>query len=638
MGAILRNFYKDQLTEVAKKQKKRDFVEKTYSNHLAWTFLAKFPNERPKAVRTYNSLFAVAEDYTYFTPNTFYRNDARNQQTLRWINALSVDIDTSGYENVDTLAVLDAIQVIGLDEPSMIVRTPSGGCHIHWVFDRPRGYSKRLVEHYARIARVLCEELNEQGLGADFAATTPERFFRLPNSENIIYQSASRPSFDQFCDWYSIEVERRQMDAKSGVICPGQNLMQAPAIKKLLQGVEKGKRDQTCYTLALAMKASGIGAKQAESRLQEWNKLNHPPMTQLEVKRKVKSAYKKDGKQGPSAFHIRQLSGMPFVYTVWEEAKNRSDRVYSHLCEWEEDLLAHIRMRGGTISGSQRDIAATVLSSADKKAMPFSTFKKVVNSLVEAGKLHKATTRGRSGCTTLTLLADTKTAENETEELSETNSESDSLNEPNSNTLIDTVAGGRSLDLDPGEVSSTAFDSPTLSTPSDLAPIPGNVPAYFVSALWNRDIRDGRVIFSLWGRVQLAFKEFGIGYRDLCVSKSLIFVVRRAVGKAIEVKGREMRFNNACSDEFLKYFYGTLKGMYSTYREQELSRFIEWIEEIHEDTLALEYGRILALQQRNDVPDREFLEWTLDEIEREISARSRRARIVNLIAPTWLDG
>ncbi|WP_394557406.1 hypothetical protein [Priestia aryabhattai] len=45
------------------------------------------------------SLFNVSKDYTYFTPNTFYRNDLRRLSTLRWINAMSIDIDAKNGDN-----------------------------------------------------------------------------------------------------------------------------------------------------------------------------------------------------------------------------------------------------------------------------------------------------------------------------------------------------------------------------------------------------------------------------------------------------------------------------------------------------------------------------------------------------------
>ena len=68
---------------------------------------------------------------------------------------------------------------------------------------------------------------------------------------------------------------------------------------------------------------------------------------------------------------------MLFSYVIWEEAKPREERIYSHIQEWEGDVLAFIRAQGGRVSGSQRDLAEKITSSvnADKK-IPYATFKK----------------------------------------------------------------------------------------------------------------------------------------------------------------------------------------------------------------------------------------------------------------------
>ena len=98
-------------------------------------FVSKdFTKETTKAVRTYGSLFNVSKDYTYFTPNTFYRNDLRRLSTLRWINAMSVDIDAKNGEN-EGMTLPDVKELIteaGLPMPSLIVQTPSKGFHVHW--------------------------------------------------------------------------------------------------------------------------------------------------------------------------------------------------------------------------------------------------------------------------------------------------------------------------------------------------------------------------------------------------------------------------------------------------------------------------------------------------------------------------
>ncbi|MED3822099.1 hypothetical protein P4596_29670, partial [Priestia aryabhattai] len=73
LAGIAVNIYRDQLTNKKKKQSEKQ--QTGYNNRLGWVFVSKdFTKETTKAVRTYGSLFNVSKDYTYFTPNTFYRN------------------------------------------------------------------------------------------------------------------------------------------------------------------------------------------------------------------------------------------------------------------------------------------------------------------------------------------------------------------------------------------------------------------------------------------------------------------------------------------------------------------------------------------------------------------------------------
>ena len=50
--------------------------------------------------------------------------------------------------------------------------------------------------------------------------------------------------------------------------------------------------------------AAGYDAKQTEKRLHDWNKKNDPPLTKIEIKRKVKSAFKPSAPAGPAAKYI----------------------------------------------------------------------------------------------------------------------------------------------------------------------------------------------------------------------------------------------------------------------------------------------------------------------------------------------
>lgn len=393
----LRQLYRDQLTEAPKRASQKE--QSGPSNHLGWVFVCN-DFAQPKAVRTYSSLFQAQASTTYFTPNTFYRNDQRHAGTLRWLNALVIDIDVKTTKNAGMIYpdVMEMVTTAGLPIPSLIVQTPSGGFHVYWYLAEPRRAFPKVVEHYKRIQQAIAEELS-----GDLQAVGAERWFRLPTPQNTVHRSAERVSFDALCDWYSERNEELLHQRK--VMVRKQDMMQHPAIQSLLQGVEQGRRDNTCYTLALAFKATGYSEEDTQIYLYAWNERNTPAMRQLDVKRKVKSAFKKDAPLGPSAYWIETLSGMEFKYQLWEGAKSREERTYSHLEEWKEDVLSILRENGGILCGAQRDIAKMICSSVDNsKILSYATFKRVIEFLIEERLIEKIVEgKGRAAQTTIKL-------------------------------------------------------------------------------------------------------------------------------------------------------------------------------------------------------------------------------------------
>ena len=638
LAGIAVNIYRDQLTN--KKKKKSEKQQTGYNNRLGWVFVSKdFTKETTKAIRTYGSLFNVSKDYTYFTPNTFYRNDLRRLSTLRWINAMSIDIDAKNGEN-EGMTLPDVQELIteaGLPMPSLIVQTPSKGFHVHWFLDQSKRASDKLNAHYSRIQTCIAEMLK-----GDANAIGPERLFRLPTDENTVFHSQERVSFDDLCGWFQLIQEQDQQDVhtyKKG-FCKGyESLLNHPAVLKILEGVNKGHRDMACYTLALAYKAAGYDEKTAEQYLHNWNQKNTPQMRQIEVKRKVKSAY--NGRfHAPSAKKIRELSGMLFSYVIWEEAKPREERTYSHIKEWEGDVLAYIRAQGGQVSGAQRDLAEQITSSVDaEKKIPYATFKKVVARLEEQEILSKKVSgKGRGASTELRIIDEVKARRTQSEASKKEQDTGSKNNGLNSNTIKDTVVGGTALPLSAG--SSLALPQepltpvilPTSSTLSKPAPIPGNVPSAFVSALYNRSFVDGRFIFRAWGKIQLAFKEFGITYHSIAATGDYVCLAVDAVGLTVEKQGSMIAGDFQGDERFLKYLYGTMKGLFANYRSGQLTQFVKEIEGLGDITLS-HVGMKLEDELKADrVVDRELVETKLAEIEREQSARQRRKHYHNYSA------
>lgn len=64
-----------------------------------------------------------------------------------------------------------------------------------------------------------------------------------------------------------------------------------PCIHLLLQGVEEGFRNQSCFTLTVYLAKQGLNLDQIRSRLLEWNENNRPPLDSNEIENTVKSAF-----------------------------------------------------------------------------------------------------------------------------------------------------------------------------------------------------------------------------------------------------------------------------------------------------------------------------------------------------------
>ncbi|KYG35601.1 primase C-terminal domain-containing protein [Bacillus gaemokensis] len=459
---VYRQIFQNQFTEVAKRQ--GDKQVSGYDNEHGWTYLSD-DCKKFKAIRTYKTLFAMKEDTTYYTPNTFYRNDRRDESSLRWLNALVIDIDVKNNPNNEGLTVpdiLDRVEGAGLPTPGLIVNTPSGGFHVYFYFSVAKRAFAKTIEFYKRIQREVAMQI-----GGDLAAIGAERYFRIPTAENIAYESNNRVLFHDLIDWLIIQQEDRSFSKT--VVIGQQNLLVHPAILRLLEGVEEGKRDNTCYTLALAFKASDYSEEAAETRLQEWNANLEQPLSIGEVKRKVRSAFQ-GSKQGPSAYHICLLSGMPFSYRPFIGKKDREDRQYSHVEEWEADILAYLEQQKGKISGSQRKLA-------EDMGVPFSSFKVVISRLQDSNRINLMVEgKGRGAKTTLELVAQEQPMELIQEE---NNRNIDSApvemdapvlslkkNEPNPYTLKDPVVGG-SLLMSSISISPATYNTTLLGTLSD---------------------------------------------------------------------------------------------------------------------------------------------------------------------------
>ncbi|MFS0728372.1 primase C-terminal domain-containing protein [Paenibacillus sp. 1P07SE] len=397
LPAVYSDLYRDQLTLRPSRVKQSGAGR---SPNLGWVFVSN-DFRTNESCRTYSTLAAYTESYTYYTPNTFYRSDWREEGALRWINAVVLDVDVKNGENPGLCLpdLLDRINEAGLPCPSFVVQTPSGGFHVYFVLEQPRKAYRNVIAQYKKIQLAMAE-----AIGADRAAIGAERFFRMPTPQNIRFDSGRKTSFQVLNDWYSLEYAGYSEKRAQGRLGARQGLLEHPAVRKLLEGAEIGKRDNTCYTLALAFKREGFEQDETETKLLEWSARLDDPLTDREVIKKVKSAFKAGAPAGPTTEWIQYLAGEAFTYRpAWEGAKPREERKTSHYYEWANDILdtlcSHV---DGVVSGSQRELCATW-------GMSLSTFQEVLKFLLNLEKITvEVIGKGRGAKTIIRLVKDSK--------------------------------------------------------------------------------------------------------------------------------------------------------------------------------------------------------------------------------------
>lgn len=383
---------------------------KRFDTDRQWIFLGG--KYQMKSVATLATLFAVLSDpkvgTTYYTPNGYYRRDQRLTEALRWLNAYVFDIDEPGISVQD---VLDRTDQAGLPRPTAIIRTPSGGVHVTYIFTAPVRATQKAIRLYTVIMSHMADDL-----GADKAAVGANRIFRTPTDQTLIYfDPEQRYNFDVFKDWRDVN-HPYDMASQAFINVHTGDLMSHPALMHLLSApCEVGKRDLVAFNLALAMKASGWTQAEAETALKDWyhlccEKSGKNPFTERDAIYKAKYVYRSSKLHAPKASVIRELTGMDFYYqnrSQWAQAKERSERIRSHLYEWEADLLA-LLVKEKELTGTQQELADML--QADGHTCPLTSFRAVLRKLKDEGRIIVESRRGRGGKTTIRLVDSVESA------------------------------------------------------------------------------------------------------------------------------------------------------------------------------------------------------------------------------------
>ncbi|WP_426402161.1 primase C-terminal domain-containing protein [Lactiplantibacillus plantarum] len=382
----------------------------------------------------YTSKEAVYDNYatsTHWTPNVFnyltYTDAAKHyvkgakEQNLSQINTLVVDVDyrdaeerQAKFAEVWDTAMLD-VQFL----PTLILATQKG-YHIYYVFDEPvfvrRHANGKLPA--VRAAKAIAKSLKDfyaQKLPAVDVTCNSFGIFRVPRPDNIEYfEPKMTVDFQALMTW-SINFANDQHQIKPQntqrsfyARRPSRQIDQ-PWFQALInqtdidQNVGYG-RHNTIFTLALACYSSNVSQAQCFDILDEFNSnLNHPLATQ-HVQKVINDAYS-------GQFHAASREYVNALLETWvpdadrrgylqrsqttwyKYAKPRTERVNSHVQEWQADLMAYFNQR---TSQDNNWFTRTSLRHISKELnICLGSLTKALKKLIDQGLVYREKGHGR---------------------------------------------------------------------------------------------------------------------------------------------------------------------------------------------------------------------------------------------------
>ena len=382
----------------------------------------------------YTSKEAVYDNYatsTHWTPNVFnyltYTDAAKHyvkgakEQNLSQINTLVVDVDyrdaeerQAKFAEVWDTAMLD-VQFM----PTLILATQKG-YHIYYVFDEPvfvrRHANGKLPA--VRAAKAIAKSLKDfyaQKLPAVDVTCNSFGIFRVPRPDNIEYfepkmtvdfQALMTWSINFANDQHQIKPQNTQRSFYARRV--GRQIDQ-PWFQALInqtdidQNVGYG-RHNTIFTLALACYSSNVSQAQCFDILDEFNSnLTHPLATQ-HVQKVIRDAYS-------GQFHAASREYVNALLETWvpdadrrvylqrsqttwyKYAKPRTERVNSHVQEWQADLMAYFNQR---TSQDNNWFTRTSLRHISKELnICLGSLTKALKKLIDQGLVYREKGHGR---------------------------------------------------------------------------------------------------------------------------------------------------------------------------------------------------------------------------------------------------
>lgn len=375
-------------------------------------------------VRSFNGLEQT--NGTHWTPNIYAWGKSKSgsvsgfeEHNLNAINTFVIDIDFSVNRKPDIDYIINLCSVVLQALPTIIISTPKG-YQVYLVLDDPSYISsannfkslytaKRISEN---LRRAFYEEEKATDTGCNHFG-----IFRRPNEQNtVFFDERFTFAFSDLMKW-SIKYDRKTNKFRKNKLRLITNKNhQYPQVKEswfdqLLHAdnIDSGNglgRNNTVLTLSLACKQSEYDEEETYNLMDEFNSRLLNPLTDREIRRIVKSAYRKSY-TGASREYIQILTETwlgtrpQFASSVkhwYKFKKTRQERTYSHDEEWISDFKKYLTK---TISNQKGYVKTTWKEVQRDLSIPKTTLKRIVNKL-KGQDIILETKRGRRGYVKIT--------------------------------------------------------------------------------------------------------------------------------------------------------------------------------------------------------------------------------------------
>lgn len=401
---------------------------KNNKNIFAFSSKKNLIKARGLILKHESELLDQVNQFSHWTPNTYINGayaDAEctiikghSEKNLHQINTFMIDFDLNASSSITEQDILSAAQKLDM-KPTIILKTPHG-YHAYFALLQPIYIdNNNTIYEVKKISEYIRERFSIY-LPVDFMCNH-FGVSRIPRIDNIVYFDPNNCfSFNawktKYNDFNSLSTVKFFNDAD---ICtkkelPNKLQTSEKWFKLLLQSTDiKGQRNtygrnNVIFTLALACYASQYPKAKCYQIIFKFNKQLKAPLSKNEVEKTINSAY--SGKyQAASSFYIKKLSQQWLQannkiyfnrYYWYKHKKQRCNRIYSHLNEWEKDLLLYLNQK---TSIEQPFITYTQKELSSSLNIPLKSFTRLIKKLKHEHKIIYKIKKGRYGGLTIAL-------------------------------------------------------------------------------------------------------------------------------------------------------------------------------------------------------------------------------------------